>query len=121
MKDAVRSRYPIYDPIAFHTIVNNPLLTRIARRYQLRFAEPLFEAGRGEMIPLGQQYTMSSKNRGLHNSLKRIIDGVENEGEEGVRAVGLWRRVAKSNQQFNQDNFGEGLYEVERIDFGRGY
>eukprot|EP01050_Picozoa_sp_SAG11_P003842 SAG11_NODE_228_length_11986_cov_128.901153_12_plen_170_part_00 len=128
MKDAVRSRYPIYDPIEFHTILNNPLLTRIARRYQLRFSEPLFQSSRG-IHKLGRQYKASITNRRMHRNLKRKIDtpiifmGDNPEDPLG----GLWTRVPKSNQEFTQfandhgQIFGQDYYEVEQIDLGRGY
>eukprot|EP01050_Picozoa_sp_SAG11_P021414 SAG11_NODE_3807_length_2212_cov_116.090393_2_plen_164_part_00 len=122
MKDAVRSRYPIYDPIEFHTILNNPLLTRIARRYQLRFSEPLFQSSRG-IHKLGRQYKASITNRRLHRNLKRKINASIFYDPNADQFGGIWTRVPKGDQEFTQfaNDHGQNTTELEQIDLGRGY
>ena len=116
MKDAVRSRYGVYDPIAFHTIVNNPIIGRVARRYQLRFSEPLLS--RFSATPLREQYMLSvtDPDDRTFNNLKRLIYGPRYPFH--IDETGLVRRVARSNQTFRDDEARGGVEPLARIDLG---
>ena len=111
LNEAVKSRYPVMDPLQFHAIVNNPRISRAAQRYRLRFSEPLLDGG---TEPLSRQIklSMDDPTNERHWKLKRKIYGLPG-GQ-----TGLFSREARSDQVFRDDIERGGVEPLAHIDLG---